>query len=208
VSRSALILAWLLSLAVLFLPLGEASLSGAAPASRLGLASLPWLALAGWPRRRPDAWWPAWVMAVPPLGLAVGLDVGSGRSWSATALPLLCVLACLALLAGAVRAAGESGASSRGTARARWTYGLAWLLALPVSTALTLALGWALRPASAELYAPLGSIALWNPLAWAHELALSGVSEGAGAGAVLTCSLLFLLAWGTRRAGVAREQVS
>ena len=172
---SVLVVAWGLSLA---LPVSLSTL-GFEPdvGLRLGWALLPWLALAGLPRRRPQAGLgvagpssgdrPAtglsaflWTLALalPPLGLAAGLDAGAGRTED-----LIRSGAPLGLVtAGLWSAAATLGARS---ARGWATVAALWFVAVPLPTAVGVALGWAV-PESVGLAPGAGAPDAAGALRW------------------------------------------
>ena len=147
-----------------------------------GLVLLPWLAVAGMPRhaplpatepavRPPAPWVGVAALALPALALGVGLDAAGGRSevWLPAVLGV-------ALVAGL--AAGASGAARH--PRARGIHAAAWLVLVPGTAALLVALGWIGAPGAGDAPAFLRELARWNPLVWAHAAASAGDPGGAG----------------------------
>jgi hypothetical protein len=197
---AALGLAWTLS----FLPTVLDALSSGnlslGEASHLGLASLPWIALAGFPSaarepaRAPGRpWWLAAAAAAPPLALAAGLDRAASRGSSAApVLAELAVALVLVLLWGGV---AERSRRRRGSAG-----GLAWLLLVPGLAALSLALDWVPRvsgepaPAPASWSERLSSLVLFARVARGEALDLAGAAI-----AVVVALLAFAMVLGLER---------
>ncbi len=184
--------AWLLSV----LPFLLVRLSGGAleieGASRLGLALLPWLALAGFPRRgdagpgalRFSGWIPVVALALPPVALGAALDLQAGGS------PLEVLWRAgvgLALVAGLALAAD----AARDVPRARPWHAGAWLVLVPGSAALCVALTWLGAPGKEPVAAPLAELFRWNPLVLAH--AIAGGAASVPATTVLRVALAVVL---------------
>jgi len=186
------LVAYALSCALLALERGETPWQGA---SLSALVLLPWLALAGVPRG-PGGASPAEgaraalraaALALPPLGLALGLDDVRGfepAGLLARALPawaLVFLWGWAAELARASRRAGRA-------------YSALWLLALPGSAALWVALVWAARGSAARAPA-LDLVAPLNPLLWLHGWGrIDGLEAAASAAAPLLSAGIVLAA--------------
>jgi len=147
--------AWILSV----LPLALESWSGGelalAGGPRVCLTALPWLALAGLPRTSGSSL-PALAFGLPPLGLALGLDLADG-----VALPLWLLPATLVLACGWAALAGLAGRRDPGRRRYPWL----WLFSVALPPVLGLALFW-VRPGSG----PLPRLAEASPLCWLYAL--------------------------------------
>lgn len=167
-TRLLLTITWLLSGAPMLLDRLLEGGFGPASASRLGLAFLPWIALAGLPRptlesqgERGFSSLAVTAFALPLLALGAGLDFATGRA-----------LADLLLMGGggallvALLAAGADAA--RPGERARASHALLWLILLPGSAALIAALRWGASPGTGSVWAPLAELGRWNPLLWIH----------------------------------------
>jgi hypothetical protein len=161
-------------------------------ASRLGLALLPWIALAGLPRGgRSDGaapWFAVAALALPPLALAAGLDVLRGAARGDVLVAWGGGVLLVALLA-----AGADGVPSG--ARARSLHALLWLLLIPISATLLAALAWAAGPGSAAPAVGLVELGRWNPLVWVHSWSGPGdlVAPIADARPLLAVALLALV---------------
>lgn len=186
--------AYALSCALLALERGGPPWQGA---SLSALVLLPWLALVSVPRRTLGA--PASpaqgartalgaaALALPPLGLALGLDDVRGfepAALLARALPAWALVFLWAWAAELARASGRAGRA----------YSALWLLALPGSAALWVALVWA--PRGSEARAPaLDLVAPLNPLLWLHGWGrIGGLEAAASAAAPLLSSAVVLAA--------------
>ena len=169
---------------------------GAFPGQRLGaLVLLPWLALSGLPAGaiRPGgehglARWLAF--ALPPLGLAWGVDARA-VGFLTPSLTLAVGLFACALLA-ASRALAEHGAGAR---RAQ---AVAWLVVVPLWAALPLATRWAVTSTGA-VAVPSATARAAGPLGWAVGRSSVGAEPLAsgdvvGATLVLGASALVLAA--------------
>ncbi|MCB9905425.1 MAG: hypothetical protein H6831_13555 [Planctomycetes bacterium] len=120
------------ALALLPAVLGGDALASLDDRSRLAFALVPWLLLAGLPRRAPLNAGFALGLALPTLALAAWLDARGGFAWSQLAPRAGWALVCAAVVnAASRRAAGST------------RYGSAWLLA------------WIVVPAFAGLVAML-----------------------------------------------------
>jgi len=184
---AGLLSAWALSVLPFLLDAWSGGALGVPGASRLGLAALPWLALAGMPRAGPAedaartrrrALVPL-ALALPPLALGAGLDLaGHG---DARALALRGAVAAALILAWSVAAE-----LARPAAR-RAPYGATWLVLVPASATLHVALAWVPLTTSSGAGGSAGAGASWwlaNPLLWAFRWTRAG-GAGAGNGGVL-----------------------
>jgi hypothetical protein len=146
--------------------------------SYTALALLPWFALAPLPRtgaaREP---WRATAFvgacALPPLGLGLGLDLARGLAPGALAWSLAGGWLALVLWTASAELAPRAPRSRQGFA------GL-WLVLLPGSAALALALTWVPR-LGPDPPAPARWLEL-NPLLWCHRWGRAGGLEGLGGG--------------------------
>lgn len=162
---ACLVLAWSLSV----LPLVLGCLGGESlrieGASRLGLALLPWVALAGIPRVPAEGgagWIGVTALAVPPLALGAGLDLAGGAGRNGILLAGGAGIAILALLAAGADLARRDPVAHR-------VHAALWLLLLPGSAALLAALGWAAAPGTGSVFAPLEGLVRLDPLVWVHR---------------------------------------
>lgn len=173
-------------------------------ASSAAIALLPWLALAPLPREAPlrNGALFAGAFSLPPIALGLGLDLA--RGFPGRELASAVVLGWLLLLAWTFSAdlAARSPAS-------RAVYSALWLLSLPGSAALRVALGWASGPrAGAPAHAALASA---NPLIWIHRWGRAGGLEeepiGRGLGAALLALIVLGLVILAHRGGRGTESV-
>ncbi len=171
---TAIAFAWALSLAFVALD-GGLALAGKPPAfdgaSRAGLALLPWLVVAGMPRRGREqprfAGLVPLAFALPTVGLGLGLDVASGASVTGAPPVLWFTLGGLATLLAWSLAAERA----RQAPRAALVHAVTWLAVVPGFAALWCALAWAPRGGGGELdggaqwietLAPLASPCAWS----------------------------------------------
>ena len=217
-SGPALALAWGLSFSLLALD-AVLSAQGAAlvwpGASRLGLALLPWLALAGLPPAvelaagdRPTggslraALVPV-ALALPLVAMGLGLDVASvtilgGESVTARLFPYAAPAAFALALVFIWSCAAECARASRS---ARRIQGSAWLLLVPGLATVRCALVWAPRGGGGELegggawavsLATLASPCVWV-FDWMRALERFGTPPGLRGGAVVLLGVACLV---------------
>ncbi len=149
-------------------------------------AALPWLALAGIPRRGPEAGSPrvaavTFALAAPVLALAAAVEWQAGGDARDLALELP---AALALIAGLSLA-------GRGTAALPW---LVLVLGLPLAAAV---LGWNDAPGGAPAWLELVSTA--SPVTWAFHRAGPGAAPVWTDVLAPTATALLLLGLARRR---------
>jgi len=192
VSLATLLLAWGASLLALGLePSG---------ALRTGLVLLPWLALAGLPGGRTRGLL-SLALALPLLGVALGLDhAGGARFGSSDLLWIGIAAAVLVLWTSAAVEAREAGSGTRRLQAALW------FLCVPGLAALWLAVVWSTRTGpGAETPAWARWIPRTSPVAWVLDAAAAGRDAGrAGRDGLFVLAITFL-AWGTVRWRARRD---
>jgi len=179
--------AWILSVLPLALESwtgGELALAGV---PRVCSVALPWLALAGVPRTSGSSLFTL-AFALPPLGLALGLDLAEGAAVPPWLLPSTVVLAC-----GWAYLAELAGRHDPGRRRYPWL----WFLAVPIPPVLYVALLWA-RPGSGLL----SRVAEASPLFWLHSPPANPVELVLPLGGLLVVGVLALLPPGERGRGL------
>ncbi|MEW6072178.1 MAG: hypothetical protein AB1726_06210 [Planctomycetota bacterium] len=165
-------------------------------ASRAGLVLLPWIALAGLPRRSaaPGAlpWTATTAFVLPPLALGAGLDILAGAARGEVLGRCLVGGTLVALLALGAELAGEAG---------RRLHAVLWLVLVPGSAALLAALAWIGAPGTGSPPVLLAELACCHPLVWAHRAARAEPLLGAAGGLrpLLLVGLLALAANLARR---------
>ncbi len=192
---AALGLAWFLSIlpaSLDALTSGGLALEGA---SKLGLASLPWIALAGIPAVRgkgpAHGPWPLVFSALPPLALGAGLDRASdpaGTSPFETGAGLLVSVLLVVSWAGVAR---------RSAPRSRLVAGAFWFLLVPGLAALDAALEWVPRGAGNDPSVVAGPSGTWigrsSALVLVHRWSRDGYLDLWSAA---ICLAIAVLAWG------------
>jgi hypothetical protein len=126
-------------------------------ASMLGLALVPWIALAGMPGLARASRWVAVCAPWPALALGAALDARAGTPWE----QLAPTLAWGALIVAALSALA---ARDSGAARVE-LYDVAWLVALVAIPLARFALDYGAGGSAAPRW--LAALAAWSPLEWA-----------------------------------------
>lgn len=146
--------------------------------SLAALALLPWLALSAWPRparedlagsSRASSWRAPFLvgcLALPPLGLGVGLDLARGADPRALAAAALGAWTVLLLWVGAAERAAAAPRAAR-------VFAVLWLALLPGAAALRLALAWVPARASSGPSGP-GALFALDPLVWCQRWGREG----------------------------------
>ncbi len=188
-SSPGIVLAFGLSVLPLLLETASGGSLEVRGASRLGIALLPWLALAGVPRASEAGWHLGPLLALPPLALAASVDARGALGWSDLLPALGAGVALIALLAFAA-------------GRGRGVYGVLWTVLVAGLPALGVAFGLSAAAGTPGPPPVLVWIALRTPLGWAWEGARAGSAFASPAFAVgIGALLVAVTVFERRRAG-------
>jgi hypothetical protein len=186
--------------------------------SRTALCALPWLVYAGLPQRaRIDdraPRWSAWsdiALALPPIALAVRLDLAAGMDRAGVSIVAAISLVCALLLA--FGAAGSTASESGARAHA-----IAWLALVPGAPLLCAALERGGASAYGDAPGWLAFAARASPLGWiAREISTAGSTRPPADGGVVRelaqviaplCISIVLFALGRHAARARGERVA